>query len=81
MPTSAVLDDLIDALEMQSDSLFVFLDRETGEVEEISEELLSLARLSRRRSICFRIGKKRQPSLRSVFKARTGIWNFPIDST
>ena len=43
MPTSAVLDDLIDALEMQSDSLFVFLDRETGEVEEISEEFLSLA--------------------------------------
>ena len=43
MPTSAVLDDLIDALEMQSDSLYAFLDRETGEVEEISEEFLSLA--------------------------------------
>ena len=43
MPTSAVLDELIDALEMQSDSLFVFLDRETGEVEEISEESLSLS--------------------------------------
>ena len=48
MPTSAVLDELIDALEIQSDSLFVFLDRETGEVEEISEESLSLTRLSRR---------------------------------
>jgi hypothetical protein len=43
VPTSAVLDDLIDALEMQSDSLYAFLDRETGEVEEISEEFLSLA--------------------------------------
>ena len=43
MPTSAVLDELIDALEMQSDRLFVFLDRETGEVEEISEESLSLS--------------------------------------
>jgi hypothetical protein len=43
MPTSAVLDDLINALEMQSDSLFVFLDLETGEVEEISEESLSLS--------------------------------------
>ena len=43
MPTSAVLDDLIDALEMQSDSLYAFLDRETGEVEQISEEALSLA--------------------------------------
>lgn len=43
MPTTAVLDDLIDALEMQSDTLYAFLDRETGEVEEISEEFLSLA--------------------------------------
>ena len=43
MPTSAVLDELIDALEMQSDPLFVFLYRETGEVEEISEESLSLS--------------------------------------
>ena len=42
MTTSAVLDDLIDALEMQSDSLFSFLDRETGEVFLISEESLSL---------------------------------------
>jgi hypothetical protein len=43
VPTLAVLDDLIDALEMQSDTLSVFLDRETGEVEEISQEFLSLA--------------------------------------
>ena len=42
MTTSAVLDDLIDALEMQSDSIFSYLDRETGEVFSISEESLSL---------------------------------------
>jgi hypothetical protein len=42
MPTSAVLDDLIDALEEQSDSLFSFLDRHTGEVFLISEESLAL---------------------------------------
>ena len=41
MPTSAVLDDLIDALEMQSDSLYAFLDRETGEVEEILRSSLA----------------------------------------
>ena len=43
MTTSAVLDDLIDALEMQSDSIFSYLDRETGEVFSISEESLSLS--------------------------------------
>jgi hypothetical protein len=43
MTTSAVLDDLIDALEAQSDSLFPFLDRETGEVLLISDESLSLS--------------------------------------
>ena len=43
MTTSAVLDDLIDALEEQSDSLFPFLDRETGEVLLISDESLSLS--------------------------------------
>jgi uncharacterized protein UPF0158 len=43
MTTSAVLDDLIDALEMQSDSIFSYLDRETGEVFLISEESLSLS--------------------------------------
>ena len=42
MPTSAVLDDLIDALEEQSDSLFAFVDRHTGEVFLISEESLAL---------------------------------------
>ena len=42
MPTSAVIDDLIDALEEQSDSLFSFLDRHTGEVFLISEESLAL---------------------------------------
>jgi hypothetical protein len=42
MPTSAVLDDLIDALEEQSDSLFAFLDQQTGEVFLISEESLAL---------------------------------------
>jgi Uncharacterised protein family (UPF0158) len=42
MPTSAVLDDLIDAIEEQSDSLFAFLDRHTGEVFLISEESLAL---------------------------------------
>jgi hypothetical protein len=44
MTTSAVLDDLIDALEEQSDSLFPFLDREAGEVVLISDESLSLAK-------------------------------------
>jgi len=43
MPVSAVLDDLIDALEEQSDSLFSFLDRHTGEVLLISEESLALS--------------------------------------
>ncbi len=43
MTTSAVLDDLIDGLEMQSDSIFSYLDRETGEVFLISEESLSLS--------------------------------------
>jgi hypothetical protein len=43
MPISAVLDDLIDALEGQSDTLFPFLDRETGEVFLIQDESLSLS--------------------------------------
>jgi hypothetical protein len=42
MPTSAVLEDLIDALEEQSDTLFAFLDRHTGEVFLITEESLAL---------------------------------------
>lgn len=43
MPTTAVLDDLIDALEEQSDSLLAYLDRDTGEVSLISQESLSLS--------------------------------------
>jgi hypothetical protein len=43
MATSVSLDELIDALEGQSDSLFPYLDRETGEVLLISEESLSLS--------------------------------------
>src|ERR1700761_7639729 len=42
MPIAAVLEDLIDALEEQSDTLFAFLDRHTGEVFLISEESLAL---------------------------------------
>ena len=42
MPTIAILDDLIDALEEQSDSLSAYLDRDTGEVVLISDESLSL---------------------------------------
>jgi hypothetical protein len=43
MTTTAKLDELIDALEAQSDSLLAFLDRETGVVELISDESLSLS--------------------------------------
>jgi hypothetical protein len=43
MATSVSLDELIDALEAQSDSLFPYLDRETGEVLLMSEESLSLS--------------------------------------
>jgi hypothetical protein len=43
MPTSAVLEDLIDALEDQSDSLFPYLDRGTGKVQLITGESISLA--------------------------------------
>jgi len=42
MTTTAKLDELIDALEAQSDSLSAFLDRETGAVELVSKESLSL---------------------------------------
>src|ERR1700683_870921 len=42
MTTLVSLDELIDALEMQSESQFAFLDRETGEALLISEESLSL---------------------------------------
>jgi hypothetical protein len=40
--TSVVLDDLIDALEGQSDSLHAFVDRDSGEVLLMSYESLSL---------------------------------------
>ena len=43
MTTTAKLDELIDALEAQSDTLFAFLDRETGAVELMSDESLSLS--------------------------------------
>ena len=43
MPTTAILDDLIDALEEQSDSLVAYLDRDTGEVILMSQESLSLS--------------------------------------
>jgi hypothetical protein len=43
MTTTAKLDELIDALEEQSDTLFAFLDRETGAVELMSDESLSLS--------------------------------------
>lgn len=42
MPTTAILDDLIDALEEQSDSLLAYLDRDTGEVVLMSQDSLSL---------------------------------------
>jgi hypothetical protein len=42
MPTTAILDDLIDALEGQSDSLLAYLDRDTGEVFLMSQDSLSL---------------------------------------
>jgi hypothetical protein len=43
MTITAKLDELIDALEAQSDTLFAFLDRETGAVELMSDESLSLS--------------------------------------
>jgi hypothetical protein len=43
MTIAAALDDLIDALEEQSDTSYAFLDRETGEVIMMSDESLSLS--------------------------------------
>ena len=43
MSTVVSLKDLVDALEEQSENVFAYLDRETGSVELISQELLSLA--------------------------------------
>jgi len=42
MTASVSLDELIDALEGQSETIFAFLDRETGEALLISGETLSL---------------------------------------
>jgi hypothetical protein len=43
MPAAAHLQDIVDALEMQFDESLSFLDRETGQVETVSKELLSAA--------------------------------------
>ncbi len=43
MATAVSLDTLIDALEEQADTLFAYLDRETGETHLIPEECLSYA--------------------------------------
>lgn len=43
MPRPAKLQDVIDALEMTTDSNFHFLDRRTGEVEMITNEVWSAA--------------------------------------
>src|SRR5580698_2121707 len=37
------IDELIDALEEESESQFGFLDRETGEIHVVSEDALSLS--------------------------------------
>jgi hypothetical protein len=43
MPATVRLNDIIDALEMQFDESFSFLDLDTGEVETISRDLLRKA--------------------------------------
>ena len=43
MPLPVKLQDVIDALEMTSDSTLYFLDRRTGEIEMITEEVWSAA--------------------------------------
>lgn len=43
MTISVSLDELIDALEEESESQFGFLDRETGEIHFVSEDALSLS--------------------------------------
>jgi hypothetical protein len=40
MPASVRLDDIVDALEMQFDESSSFLDRDTGQVETVSHDLL-----------------------------------------
>lgn len=43
MTISVSLDELIDALEEESESQFGFLDRETGEIHVVSQDALSLS--------------------------------------
>ncbi|HXC70036.1 MAG TPA: hypothetical protein VN644_08670 [Pyrinomonadaceae bacterium] len=43
MPLPVKLQDVIDALEMTADSTLYFLDRRTGEIEMITEEVWSAA--------------------------------------
>lgn len=43
MPAAVKLHDLIDAVDGQPETVFSFLDRETGEVYSISEEALRIA--------------------------------------
>src|ERR1700683_3408005 len=43
MPATARLQDIVDALEMQFDESLSFFDRDTGQVETLSSELLSAA--------------------------------------
>ena len=43
MPAKAQLKDLIDALDMQIDEYSSYFDRETGEVETVSDALLNAA--------------------------------------
>lgn len=46
MPATVRLDDIVDALEMQFDTSSSFLDRDTGEVETVSDVLLREAEKS-----------------------------------
>ena len=43
MPATARLQDIVDAIEMQFDEALSFLDRDTGQVETVSRELMSAA--------------------------------------
>jgi hypothetical protein len=43
MPATVVLQDIVDALEMQFDEVASFLDLETGQVETIPDDLLRKA--------------------------------------
>jgi len=40
MPAAVRLSDIVDALEMQLDEYSSFLDRDTGQVETVSHDLL-----------------------------------------